>query len=59
MREPDQYVSVAGTIVLCSETWIEVAQRRYGFDVPTACRLAFTCWLRRPGRLSDWGADGG
>ena len=45
---------VAQAIADCSITWIEVAQRRYGFDLPTARRLAFACWLRLTGRLSDW-----
>ncbi len=30
------------------------AQHRYGFDLPTAQRLAFVCWLRLTGRLSEW-----
>jgi hypothetical protein len=31
-----------------------LAQRRYGFDRPTAVRLAFIQWLYETGRLSDW-----
>jgi hypothetical protein len=48
--------SAAGVITdaLCSDVWIHAAQRRYGFDLQTAQRLAFVCWLRLTGRLSDW-----
>jgi hypothetical protein len=59
MPEQERPISIAETIALCSETWIKVAQRRYGFDLLTARRLAFACWLRLTGRLSDWGSDGG
>lgn len=39
---------------LCCYVWIGAARRRYGFDLATAQRLAFACWLRLTGRLSDW-----
>ena len=39
---------------LCCYVWIRAAQRRYGFDLATAQRLAFVCWLRLTRRLSDW-----
>ncbi len=38
---------------LCRSSLVYVAQRRYGFDALTAQRLAFACWLRQTGRLSD------
>jgi hypothetical protein len=38
----------------CAYLWTRVAQWKYRFDLLTAQRLAFTCWLRLTGRLSDW-----
>jgi hypothetical protein len=46
--------SLADAFALCRYTWIQAAQHRYGFDLATAQRLAFVCWLRLTGRLSDW-----
>jgi hypothetical protein len=34
--------------------WARVAVRLYGFDWPTAQRLAFIRWLVLHGRLTDW-----
>ena len=42
------------TDALYSDVWVDAAQRRYSFDLTTARRLAFVCWLRLTGRLSDW-----
>jgi hypothetical protein len=33
--------------------WVPVAQHNYGFDLPTARRLAFARWLYVTGRLTD------
>jgi hypothetical protein len=33
--------------------WAAAAQADYGFDLPTARRLAFARWLRETGRLTD------
>jgi hypothetical protein len=38
---------------LCTYLCIKRAQHRYGFDLPTAQRLAFVRWLRLTGRLSE------
>ena len=31
--------------------WVQIAQRVYSFDAPTARRLTFIRWLRATGRL--------
>jgi hypothetical protein len=46
--------TASDTAALYGRLWIQAAQRRYGFDLPTAQRLAFAFWLRLTGRLSDW-----
>jgi hypothetical protein len=33
--------------------WAAAAQAAYGFDLPTARRLAFARWLHETGRLTD------
>jgi hypothetical protein len=33
--------------------WVPAAQETYGFDLPTARRLAFARWLHATGRLTD------
>jgi hypothetical protein len=54
MGARDSSSSGAITSALYSDVWVHAAQRRYGFDLTTARRLAFVCWLRLTGRLSDW-----
>jgi hypothetical protein len=34
--------------------WVAEAEQRYGFDHPTARRLAFLRWLFAMGRLREW-----
>ena len=54
MRAHRTSQAASATSGLARYAWILAAQHRYHFDLPTAQRLAFVCWLRLTGRLSDW-----